>query len=79
MFSPAIESVLVLAAVVLLCRVLLGVFYNLVLNPLRSIPGPFLARFTRLWELNAAFRGRMQEELIEMHKQHGNPQDSPRG
>lgn len=40
-------------------------------DPLRSVPGPFLARFTRLWYLNEVARGHFEKTNIELHKKHG--------
>ncbi|PHH91473.1 hypothetical protein CDD83_312 [Cordyceps sp. RAO-2017] len=48
-----------------------SVAYALFLSPLRRIPGPPLARFTRLWELWALRQGRYNERLISLHRQHG--------
>jgi hypothetical protein len=41
------------------------------LDPLRSIPGPFLARFTRLWYLYAIYKGDFELTDIEFHKRYG--------
>jgi hypothetical protein len=41
------------------------------LSPLRSIPGPLLARFTRLWELRALHRGDIEAVTIDLHRRHG--------
>jgi hypothetical protein len=56
--------------IVVLAEVLV-VLYNLFINPLRDIPGPLLARFTRLWEFKQALAGTMAETLIELHQKHG--------
>ncbi|EME82021.1 uncharacterized protein MYCFIDRAFT_77669 [Pseudocercospora fijiensis CIRAD86] len=36
-----------------------------------NVPGPFLARFTRLWELRQMLRGEFHETIVKLHKQHG--------
>ena len=41
------------------------------LSPLRSIPGPFLARFTRLWFLHRVWRGDIAKENIALHRKYG--------
>lgn len=42
-----------------------------VFDPLRSVPGPFLARFTRLWWLIDAYKGAFEKTNIELHKKYG--------
>ncbi|RAO74216.1 uncharacterized protein BHQ10_010228 [Talaromyces amestolkiae] len=41
------------------------------LRPLRDIPGPFLARYTRLWELYQNWRGQFEHVTVALHKQYG--------
>jgi hypothetical protein len=40
-------------------------------GPLRSVPGPFLARFSRLWYLRAVSKGNFEKTNIELHRKHG--------
>ena len=40
-------------------------------DPLRSVPGPLLARFTRLWEANRGRQGHIELDTIRLHKQYG--------
>jgi hypothetical protein len=40
-------------------------------DPLRSIPGPTLARVTRLWLLKALNRGDLEHVTIDIHRRHG--------
>jgi hypothetical protein len=42
-----------------------------ILDPLRNIPGPFLARFTRLWYLKHVWGGKFEQANIELHKRFG--------
>jgi len=42
-----------------------------VFSPLKSIPGPFLARLTRLWELNTLRHGHSHMEFVHLHEKHG--------
>jgi len=44
---------------------------KVIFDPLRNIPGPFLARFTRLWYLIEIYRGNFQITNIELHKKYG--------
>ena len=56
---------------------LLSGFYGIilaiqfVLDPLRDIPGPFLARFTRLWYFFAIYKGSFEKTNIELHRKYG--------
>jgi hypothetical protein len=45
--------------------------YALLLDPLRNVPGPFLARFSRLWMVYHARKGDMHTTMIALHKKHG--------
>lgn len=40
-------------------------------DPLRAIPGPFLARFTRLWYFHAVYKGNFELTNVELHKKYG--------
>ncbi|KAI0450404.1 cytochrome P450 [Xylaria acuta] len=42
-----------------------------VLSPLRSVPGPFLARCSDLWYAWHAKKGRWEVRNIELHRKHG--------
>ncbi|RDW71427.1 hypothetical protein BP6252_07990 [Coleophoma cylindrospora] len=41
------------------------------LDPLREIPGPFLARFSRLWYFLEIYKGSYEITDIDLHKRHG--------
>ena len=41
------------------------------LDPLRVVPGPFVARFTRLWYLIGSYNGRTHETIAELHDKYG--------
>lgn len=47
------------------------ILYQLFLHPLRRIPGPFTARFTRFWELIAVSKGDWVKTHIDLHKKYG--------
>lgn len=42
-----------------------------VLSPGRSIPGPLLARFTRLWYLRRVRLGRFHLDNVALHRKYG--------
>ncbi|ETI27659.1 hypothetical protein G647_00108 [Cladophialophora carrionii CBS 160.54] len=46
-------------------------FVVLLGDPLRSVPGPFLARFTRLWYLRKVWRGDFEKTNLALHKRYG--------
>lgn len=60
-------SVLVLAIVALLTVI----FRRRYLSPLRDIPGPFLASFSRLWHVAHIFKGDQLTCVNELHKRNG--------
>lgn len=41
------------------------------IDPLRSVPGPFLARFTRLWYLYKIYKGDFEKTNIGLHEKYG--------
>ncbi|ETS77432.1 hypothetical protein PFICI_11306 [Pestalotiopsis fici W106-1] len=45
--------------------------YQVLASPLRSVPGPFLARFTNLWYLYHLYRGDFQVVNQNLHKKYG--------
>lgn len=44
---------------------------TILLDPLRHLPGPFIARFTRLWYLYQIYQGRFEQVNIELHQKYG--------
>ncbi|KAI1305507.1 cytochrome P450 [Xylaria venustula] len=42
-----------------------------ILSPLRSVPGPFLARYTDAWYLWRVNKGHWETENIDLHHKHG--------
>ncbi|KUJ08628.1 cytochrome P450 [Mollisia scopiformis] len=54
---------------------LLYIFYlflfNYILDPLRSVPGPYLARFTRWWYFCKLYEGDFERTNVELHKEYG--------
>jgi cytochrome P450 len=47
------------------------IVYSLFLHPLSRVPGPFLARFSRLWLVQHSVVGDMHTTMIALHKKHG--------
>lgn len=56
---------------VLSLLVVLRSLFRATLTPLRSLPGPFLARFSRLWYLGRVWRGDFHKENVALHRQYG--------
>ncbi|PQE12870.1 cytochrome P450 oxidoreductase protein [Rutstroemia sp. NJR-2017a BBW] len=50
---------------------ILHVLLAAALSPLRHIPGPFLARFTRLWYCLSIYRGSYERENLALHRKYG--------
>ena len=48
-------------------------------SPLSSIPGPFLASFSRLWHLRQIWRGDQHIALAEQHEKHGTEKQTSPG
>jgi len=44
---------------------------NYLRNPLRNVPGPFLAKFTNLWLVYQIRKGSMHRKIVELHEQYG--------
>jgi hypothetical protein len=64
----------VLYAQFLVAGILVALTYRIfkaVTDPLRSVPGPLLARFTRFWYLKALNRGDFEKQNIDLHRKHG--------
>jgi hypothetical protein len=46
--------------------------FTLLTHPLRSVPGPFLARFTAWWEWSVVRARHYEAVNIELHEKYGN-------
>ncbi|KAF5703768.1 cytochrome P450 monooxygenase [Fusarium globosum] len=68
-------NVTVLFPAYVLAAVLIGLvvkgIYNVFFHPLRSYPGPFLARATRLYQIYWDLQGVMHTKTKELHDQYG--------
>ncbi|CAG8909742.1 unnamed protein product [Penicillium egyptiacum] len=62
-----------MAIALLICASCVPLYFvaQALLSPLRGIPGPFWARFTRLWKLLEIYRGRFEKTSIALHKKYG--------
>jgi hypothetical protein len=49
----------------------ISVMYTFFFSPLRAVPGPWLARTTRLWELVMVSKGNFNQRAIHLHKKYG--------
>lgn len=57
-----------LIVIVVLARLL----YTLFFSPFKDIPGPFAAKFTRVWQFfNLRASTDMPQVLLDLHKKHG--------
>jgi hypothetical protein len=45
--------------------------FDFVRDPLRDVPGPLLARFTRLWYFIEIYNGSFEITNVELHKKYG--------
>jgi len=50
---------------------LLFLVYRTLASPLRSVPGPFAARFSRAWYWYRVWRGHFERDNIRLHEQYG--------
>ncbi|KAJ5182111.1 cytochrome P450 [Penicillium cf. viridicatum] len=53
------------------CYNICALLYSLFFSPLRSIPGPFLARATRWWEYVKVVNGDSHQEYVRLHEKYG--------
>jgi hypothetical protein len=63
--SPITLSILLPVSVLVYCLL------QYLLDPLRSLPGPFLAQFSRFWYFFELYKGSFEETNIELHKRYG--------
>lgn len=57
--------------VVLVALYLVKWAFDLIRDPLKDIPGPVLARFTRLWLLRQYVKGDFQKTNLDLHQKYG--------
>ncbi|EEU41315.1 uncharacterized protein NECHADRAFT_46257 [Fusarium vanettenii 77-13-4] len=54
-----------------ICYTIVWLFHAFFLSSLRKLPGPFLARLTRLWEVRKVTTGDIHDIMIDLHETHG--------
>lgn len=59
------------ALAVSILAVLIKISWDIFFSPLRTIPGPFVARFTDLWRAFYTYRGRVDATHVELHRRYG--------
>jgi hypothetical protein len=57
--------------VALLVVIIFKYIYQILASPLRSVPGPILARFTRLWEIYSVCKHDNPTHNIALHEKYG--------
>ncbi len=62
-----LASSLLFFGIIYLLYVVISAFFK----PLRAIPGPFFARFTRLWYLREIHKGHFEQTNIDLHRKYG--------
>ncbi|KAG2416045.1 hypothetical protein HFD88_007237 [Aspergillus terreus] len=67
---PAVRIVVLIAVSTALYG-LLNTLYNLFLHPLRSVPGPFLAKVSPLWNTYIALTAQQPFKIKEAHERYG--------
>ena len=68
--TMAVPLAIYLVGVLVVYTVLTAVSH--LLSPLRSIPGPFFARFTKLWVFLRMWHGQFEKDNIALHRKYGN-------
>ncbi|KAF3075096.1 Pisatin demethylase [Trichoderma lentiforme] len=48
------------------------VVYQCFFSPIAAFPGPFAAKFTKIWRAYATYRGQWHREIMELHRRYGN-------
>ncbi|KAL6231022.1 hypothetical protein BDW75DRAFT_244276 [Aspergillus navahoensis] len=58
-------------ALFLIAAVTVRILYRWYQSPIRDVPGPFWASFSSLWKVYHVVKGHTEEQIINLHKQHG--------
>lgn len=45
--------------------------YRIISNPLKTVPGPFWAKFTEFWRTARYYRGSWHDDIIKLHEKYG--------
>jgi hypothetical protein len=70
-FNEALELLKSYPFLVLTIFFIGRLLYKRYASPLRSVPGPFTASFTRLWKLRQMYKGDMERTNIALHRKYG--------
>jgi hypothetical protein len=65
------SQTLTIAVVVSLSLYIAYVLAHATVSPLRNLPGPFWARYTRFWYLRQVIQGDFEKKNIELHAKYG--------
>lgn len=68
--TPKMYAWLQVITIVLAARLLLLVYQKWT-SPLRRVPGPFWARFSRAWYFYRVWRGHFERDNIDLHEKYG--------
>ena len=68
--APSLSGILLLISLVVTAAVVQRV-YKAYTSPLRDIPGPWLARLTRLWLAKAIAGADFEKTNIQLHQKYG--------
>ncbi|CAN8105332.1 unnamed protein product [Discula destructiva] len=71
LLSLSFVNVIALSAIASVSYVVLSIFYNLFLHPLRKYPGPLLCRSMRLYMCYLNMSGVLHWRMLEMHRKYG--------
>jgi hypothetical protein len=66
--SQVLINKLLLLFTVIVCG---NFLHHILLSPLKSIPGPVVARLTRLWLAIEGYRGTFHTTLLSLHDEYG--------
>ena len=55
-----------------LACIILRAFYQAYKPTVRDIPGPWLAKYTRLWQLYAVYSRKFEKINVQLHRKYGN-------
>ncbi len=64
-------SLLIVAFAFLPLFYVIHLVYSSFTSPLRSVPGPFLARFTKLWYFWHVSQGHFEQVNLDLHRKYG--------
>ncbi|CAI7625537.1 unnamed protein product [Penicillium pancosmium] len=60
-----------LFSLLILASIAIRLLSNRYKHGLRDIPGPFVAKYSRLWKLHSVWKGNHQDVAIDLHRRHG--------